>query len=131
MCPNIEHSYHVRDRWRPNSQAYYSTVIRAGNSLSEEYPKKCYDDYKPPQQAFREYSNNAQLISAGLPAGQAGRQRAHRHVRNLSNIQQTGHSTILEPATGGGNITDAFGAGSKCVKPAGLRVSRILPYPIV
>ena len=131
MCSDILHSYPVRDRWRPSSQAYYSTVIRAGNSLSEEYPKKCYDDYKPPQQAFRKYSNNPSLISAGLPAGQADRQRAHRHVQNLSNIQKTAHSTILEPATGGGNLADVFGTESNCVKPAGLRVSRILPYPIV
>jgi hypothetical protein len=45
-------SNNTESRWRPNDLSYISPVLRCGNHISEEFPKKCNIDFRPMKDEF-------------------------------------------------------------------------------
>ena len=119
-----------RARWRPASQEYYGPIVSIGNSISEAYPKKCCGDWKPPNDVDAKLSKPVAPRAAG---------RSSISVRKDSYRKNT---NVLSSSLVSMNIPDVSEnldfvcwnetrKRSDVITPAGLRVSRVLPYPII
>lgn len=117
-------------RWRPDSPEYYASIVSTGNSISEEYPKKCYKEWKPPKQ-FPDKLVDTFAIPA---AGQVRKipKKEFPAKSNTSNTDVPARAGMLEEATKS-RSNDCKDPRMDFVglEPAGLRVSRVLPYPII
>ena len=122
-----------RSRWRPDAQEYYGSIIRVGNSVSEAYPKRCCDDWKPPLQLGIERPNTASISAAGRPSNlcRASRDRKIQNKREALVVNSL-KLTVTQSVNPAKTQIPINNESRWVIKdPAGLRVSRILPYPIV
>jgi hypothetical protein len=117
-------------RWRPDSPEYYASIVSTGNSISEEYPKKCYKEWKPPKQFPDEL-----VDTSAIPAAGRARKIPKKEFPAKSNTSNTDvpvRAAILEEATKNGSNDCKYPRMDFVgFQPAGLRVSRVLPYPII
>ena len=119
-----------RSRWRPGSQEYYGSIISVGNSTSEEYPKKCFNDWVPPKDVRARIVTSTDILAAGRPSGSIGSEQSRK---NRACLSKSSRSVERSGATNIGELLNwrLTKNTSESVNPAGLRVSRVLPYPII
>jgi hypothetical protein len=109
-------------RFCPGSSFYIAPVLRAGNSIGEEYPKKCDSSWKPPIESFIHrslppppdviclpFDPSLNVSPAGLVLG-----KEHNRLRGRQPSQPI---TPLKESTR--------------TRPAGLRVRSVLPFNIL
>jgi hypothetical protein len=64
-------------RWQPANILYYGPILRCGNNYSEQYPKKCYPEFRPCHDVFIKrdipqfclYKSIKVPADDGMPAG--------------------------------------------------------------
>ena len=119
-----------RNRWRPESQEYYGSIVPVGNSISEEYPKKCFKDWIPPRDIESRNQSACIIPAAGRPSN------SYEKTPHRRKSEVWSRSTIPTPTREADTSSELF--NWKCLRDksdktisAGLRVSRVLPYPII
>ena len=117
-------------RWRPDSPEYYASIVSSGNSISEEYPKKCFKEWKPPKQFPDKLVDTSAIPAAGRVS-----KIPRKEFPSKSNTRNTD-----VPTRAGMHEEATKNVSNDCkdpkmdfveLQPAGLRVSRVLPYPII